>query len=583
MQLLEHFKELTLHTKNAEELRGLILQLAVQGKLTKKWRTENPDVEPASVLMERIKDEKERLIKEKKIKREKPLPNIEEMEIPYKLPKSWVWSRLNDVCEYIQRGKSPIYSDIQKIPVISQKCVQWSGFDISKAKFISEESLKKYGEERLLQIGDLLWNSTGDGTIGRVITFPGSSFEIVVADSHVTVVRGLKNFIEPNYLWLFTGSPLIQNLLAGRVSGSTKQTELATGTVKLMEFSLPPLEEQKTIVEVVNQLFAEVEQLEALTKERILLKSDFVTSALNQLTQAAEQDTASQWTFLQQHFGTFFTEKENIKKLREGILQLAVQGKLTRDWRALRQAQGTPIKHASTLLEKIKAEKDQLIKDGKVKKEKPLPEISEEEIPYELPEGWVWCRLGDITTIKGGKRLPKGHVLTLENTGRVYIRVTDMKNGSIDDSNLHFISEEVFEQISNYIIEKEDLYLTIVGATIGKLGLVPEKFHRMNLTENAARIIKYQIDKELLYYFMVSYFVQNQFFDKTNQVGVPKLALHRVAKTLLPLPPLAEQNVIVQKVKALMGFCDRLEKEIEQNTQQLENLMKSFLREVFEN
>lgn len=265
-----------------------------------------------------------------------------------------------------------------------------------------------------------------------------------------------------------------------------------------------------------------------------------------------------------------------VSKLKQAILQEAVQGKLTAHWRTSNPV----VEPAGELLEWIKAEKERLVKEKKIKKEKPLPAITKDEIPYELPEGWVWCRLGDITTIKGGKRLPKGHCLITEDTGRVYIRVTDMKNGTINDSDLHYITEDVFKTISNYIIERDDLYLTIVGATIGKLGLIPEKFHGMNLTENAARIIKYRVNKVFLYNTMISDLIQKQFFDKTNQVGVPKLALHRVAKTYIPLPPLQEQKAIVEKVNSLMALCDRLEQEVKQSKVEVEMLMKGVLKEV---
>jgi type I restriction enzyme S subunit len=322
-------------------------------------------------------------------------------------------------------------------------------------------------------------------------------------------------------------------------------------------------------------LFAEVEQLEKLTKKRISLKEDFVTSVLRRLTET--ENTTQEWNYLEQHFPSFFTEKANIKKLRETILQLAVQGKLTAKWRSANPS----VENASELLKRIEAEKQQLIAEKKIKKEKPLPPI-EDETPYELPESWVWCRLGSITTIKGGKRLPKGEKLTREDTGRVYIRVTDMKNGTIDESDRHYVTEDVFKIISKYIIEKEDLYLTIVGATIGKLGLVPSKFHGMSLTENAARIIKYKVSKDFMYLTMISELIQGQFFDKTNQVGVPKLALHRVAKTLFPLPPLEEQQVIVEKVNSLMALCDELEQQIDNSQTQIEQLMQSCLKEVIE-
>ena len=155
MQLLNHFHKLSIHPKNASELKGLILQLAIQGKLTAIWRKQNPKlisgINSAENLLKRINLEKARLIKEKKIKREKPLSEITEKEFPFTLPKNWTWCRLNEVSEYIQRGKSPKYSEIPKIPVVSQKCVQWSGFNINKARFITEESLEKYQDERFFK------------------------------------------------------------------------------------------------------------------------------------------------------------------------------------------------------------------------------------------------------------------------------------------------------------------------------------------------------------------------------------------------------------------------------------------------
>lgn len=268
---------------NLAKLRQSILQDAVQGKLTEGWREKNATVEPASELLQKIKTENEQLIKEKKIKKEKPLLPITKDEIPFEIPESWEWCRLSEVCKYIQRGKSPKYTTEQKIPVISQKCVQWSGFDISKAKFITEESLEKYVSERYLQTGDLLWNSTGDGTVGRVNLYPGSKYEKVVADSHVTVVRSFKKYVLPSYLWIFTASPFIQNIVSNRVSGSTKQTELGTGTIKQMEFCFPSIKEQKSIVEKVNRLFAHCDILEKEIKTSKTNAEKLMQSVLSEL------------------------------------------------------------------------------------------------------------------------------------------------------------------------------------------------------------------------------------------------------------------------------------------------------------
>jgi len=162
---------------------------------------------------------------------------------------------------------------------------------------------------------------------------------------------------------------------------------LDTNVLLATDVGFPPLKEQKVIVEVVKQLFTEVEQLESLTKERIQLKESFVISALTRLTEA--ENTQQEWNFLQQHFSSFFTEKKNIKSLRETILQLAVQGKLTESWRA----NNPNLEPASELLKRNEAEKKKLIAEKKIKKEKTLPSVENDEIPYELPDGWVWCKI----------------------------------------------------------------------------------------------------------------------------------------------------------------------------------------------
>lgn len=261
-----------------------------------------------------------------------------------------------------------------------------------------------------------------------------------------------------------------------------------------------------------------------------------------------------------------------IGQLRQSILQEAVQGKLV-----LQNPNDEP---ASVLLERIKEEKERLIKEGKIKKEKPLPPITEDEIPYELPKIWEWTRIGNLITLRGGKRIPKGYQLKVDPTEHIYIRITDMKEGTIVDTDLRYIDDYVYEQIKNYIITKQDLYITIAG-TIGQVGIVPDKFHNMNLTENAARITPHLVDKIWLKYFLSSPIIQSMLLDKTNQMAQPKLALKRIQDTVIPLPPLNEQKRIVEKVGQLMALCDELEKNIEQSKKDSELLMQSVLQEAF--
>ncbi len=185
-----------------------------------------------------------------------------------------------------------------------------------------------------------------------------------------------------------------------------------------------------------------------------------------------------------------------------------------------------------------------------------------DEIPFDLPDGWVWCRLGILCKIKGGKRVPKGDDLLDEPTPHIYLRVTDMKAGTICDFKKKYISEETFQKIANYTISKEDVYLTIAG-TIGLVGFIPEKYDGMSLTENAAKLTNISINKLFLGKILTAGYFQNIFNEKRTQVAQPKLALERVATVLFPLPPLVEQQRIVEQIETLLGYVDIIDTDAE--------------------
>ena len=254
-----------------DKLRKSILQEAIQGRLVPQIAEEGTVQE----LLEQIKQEKAWLVKGGKLKKSalqdsvifrgddnkywekigKEVRCIDD-EIPFEIPETWVWVRLNDICSYIQRGKSPKYSLIKKYPVVAQKCNQWSGFSIDKAQFIEPSTLTSYGEERLLQNGDLMWNSTGLGTLGRMAIYWSSlnPYGVAVADSHVTVIRALKQFVQPEYLYYYFSSNTVQSVIEDKADGSTKQKELATATIKNYILPLPPLAEQQRIVAKIEEL-----------------------------------------------------------------------------------------------------------------------------------------------------------------------------------------------------------------------------------------------------------------------------------------------------------------------------------------
>ena len=250
-------------------LKKSILQEAIQGKLVPQIAEEGT----AQELLEQIKFEKQKLVKEGKIKMfalndsiifrgddnkyfEKIGKTITDItdEIPFEIPATWQWVRLDDICSYIQRGKSPKYSPIKKYPVIAQKCNQWAGFCIDKAQFIDPNSLPSYAEERLLQDGDLMWNSTGLGTLGRMAIYKSAlnPYELAVADSHVTVIRPLKAYVLSQYLYYYFASDTVQSVIEDKSAGSTKQKELSTTTVKNYLVPIPPYREQQRIVEKIK-------------------------------------------------------------------------------------------------------------------------------------------------------------------------------------------------------------------------------------------------------------------------------------------------------------------------------------------
>ena len=260
-----------LNEKLSNTILKSILQEAIQGKLVPQIDSEGT----AQELLEQIKAEKRKRVKEGKLKKTalndsvifcgddnkyyekigKSVQCIAE-EISFEIPINWAWVRLDDICSFIHRGKSPKYSLIEKYPVVAQKCNQWSGFSIEKAKFIEPQSISSYKEEYILQDKDLMWNSTGLGTLGRMAIYYKKliPYELAVADSHVTVIRPYKQHIVSEYLYCYFASNTVQSVIEDKSDGSTKQKELSTRTVKSYLVPLPPMEEQKRIIEKVEEL-----------------------------------------------------------------------------------------------------------------------------------------------------------------------------------------------------------------------------------------------------------------------------------------------------------------------------------------
>ena len=544
----------------------------MEGKLVEQARTDPP----ASQLLKEIEAEKKRLVKEGKIKAPKPLPEIKPEEVPYALPQGWEWVRLGGISEYIQRGKGPTYSEIQEIPVISQKCIQWDGFNKSVVRFIDPSTLDAYQNERLVRNGDLLWNSTGTGTIGRVNLYADelSEFPHVVADSHVTVVRliGLCNSFVLSYLM----SPAIQSRIEENASGTTNQIELNTTTVINQIVPLPPLPEQHRIVAKIDQLMARCDELEKLRDEREQKRRSVHTAALKQLLDVQAGDSfADAWQFITQHFGELYAVRGNVTELRKAILQLAVMGKLV--------PQNPNDPPASQLLKEIEAEKKRLVKAGKIKAPKPLPEIKSEDVPYALPKGWEWVHFEEIVDIGSG--ITKGRHLAGRKTVFVpYLRVANVQRGYLDLREIKEI-EIPDNEVEKLQLKTGDLLITEGGDwdKVGRTSIwrseIPLCAHQNHIFK-ARKILDRQNEIWLETYMNAN--TARAYFagaskQTTNLASINKTQLRGCP---IPIPPLPEQNRIVTKLDSLMSLCDTLEQQIDAATRQQTTLLDAVMAQV---
>lgn len=244
------------------------------------------------------------------------------------------------------------------------------------------------------------------------------------------------------------------------------------------------------------------------------------------------------------------------EQLKRSILQAAIQGKLT----------------------------EQLPEDGDardllkiIRKNRKLPRIDDDEVFFDIPDNWCWVRLGEILDVKGGKRIPVGKKLTKTNTGHKYIRVADMHNETILDTDVHYVPFDVYPLIKNYTISSEDIYITVAGS-IGRVGTIPKDFDCANLTENADKLVFEIIDKYWLTHTLQSPFVLTQIIESTTKVGQPKLAIKRIENFIIPFPPLSEQERIVERLKDIFAEIDKLKND----ETKLEELQKFFPQKMKE-
>tara|TARA_B100001093_G_scaffold144477_1_gene137112 strand:+ start:5016 stop:6347 length:1332 start_codon:yes stop_codon:yes gene_type:complete len=278
--------------------------------------------------------------------------------------------------------------------------------------------------------------------------------------------------------------------------------------------------------------------------------------------------------------GEIQTQKQLITQLKQAILQDAVQGKLTQEWRE----QNPITEPANELLERIKAQKEQLIKDKKIKKEKTLPPITEEQIPFKIPENWSWVRLLGLCSKTGSGSTPKGGKSAYIESGIKFIRSQNVYNDGLRTKDIAYISNKLHEKMKGTKVESEDLLLNITGGSIGRCCIVPSNFDTGNINQHVA-IIR-SIDKNLSYFLhkiICSSYFQKTIIEVQTGAGREGLPKNKMDEILIPLPPETERKIVVDKVDNLMQICDSLELEISQNEQHANKLIQAVLKEAFQN
>ena len=448
------------------------------------------------------------------------------VDTPFDIPDSWEWVRFKDLVDY-SMGKTPPRKETEywsngTLPWVSIADLVADGTVTATKECVNSFAAENTFKGKISKAGTLLMSFKL--TVGKVPILGIDAF-------HNEAIISIYPFVDPDKIttmFLFATLPLLSQ--SGDTKSAIKGNTLNSDSLDALLIPLPPIMEQKRIFDKLHEL---------------------TTPLLDY--GAAEQKV----TELNVNFP---------ERLKKSILQEAVQGKLV--------SQDPSDEPAEALLERIRAEKQRLIKEGKIKKDKHesvifrrdnshyekldgVERCIDDELSFEIPKNWRWCRLETIAAVLGGKRIPAGRKLTEFNTGHVYIRVSDMTDGGVSTDRLLYVPEDIYPSISKYIINKADVFITVAG-TIGRVGKIPDELDGANLTENADRLVLAGVNQDWLIKVLQSGMIQEQIAQATTQVGQPKLAIARIERFLIPLPPLAEQHRIVQRIEELLPLVKGL-------------------------
>lgn len=562
--LLRQFDKLFDTTESVKELKKLILDMAFKGKLSPQDYTD----EPAGLLLEKIKAEKEKLIKDKKIKKERSLPLIAEDEIPYVIPQNWEWARLQEVYD-VRDGThdTPKYVE-QGIPLITSRNISGQGLDLTNVNYISIEDHEFISQRSKVENGDILFAMIGSiGNPTLVETDQEFSIKNVALFKYYN-----HNLVSKKYLLYYLTKAAVE-MQSQALGGVQKFVSL--GLLRSFLIPIAPLKEQQRIVEMVDHLLSLCEKLIFSLDCHSEAHKRFNNSVFQQMSSANTQNEYNNsLRYIVSNFDMITNNSESIGFMREAILNSAVKGKLV--------PQDPNDEPANVLIERIQAEKEQLIKEKKIKKEKSFLEITDYEIPYDLPAGWKWVRFQDVLyEIKYGT----SKKCEYETGSTPVLRIPNIKNGAIDLSDLKYadFTETELEELA---LESDDLLMIRSNGSSSLVGRIAHVLLGAKGFAYAGYLVRLRIARSYInikYLLLVfnSQLIRDQIeMPIRTTSGVKNINTSEISKLVFPVPPINEQKRIADKVEQLMFKCESLEKGIQQSIQDSELLMKSVLHEA---
>ncbi len=485
-----------------EDLRQAVLQAALQGKLTEQLETDSNVDE----MLVKIQVEKKKQISEKKIKKEKSLPEIQEEDIPFDIPDNWRWVRLQTFLD-VRDGThdSPKYVE-NGIPFVTSKNLNNGKIDFSDVKYITKEDADFFNARSKVNKNDILMAMIG--SIGKPVLV---DIEKEFAIKNMALFKPVPNSgVNMYYVLILLG--YAERLMNAQSTGGVQKFVSLT---YLREFvsPLPPIEEQQRIVDKINEIMPKIDEYEKIEKELEVLKKEFPTN------------------------------------MKDALLQAAMQGKLTEQLES--------DSSVDELLEAIRKEKDELVAQRKLKKEKPLPDIEEEEIPFDIPENWKWVRMGNVGTLTRGSGIKRNEVteagFPCVRYGELYTTYKTRFDVAVSHT-----SKELFDKSQK--VNRNDILMALTGENNFDIALALAYVgdETVAMGGDLTRWSNHHMNPLYLVYTMNSSYAIHKKSEMAKGDIIVHISNDKLSTILLPIPPIEEQNRIVEKLDTLLPLCEAL-------------------------